>query len=122
MPSSIISRRQSLRLLAGLATAATAGRFASTLRAAGAPSQPGRREFNVRDHGAVGNGTALDTAAIQRAIDAAAAVKGRVIIPGGRTFLVGTLELKSGIDFHLADDHGRPCSKSPGVSLWRTRP
>ena len=57
-----------------------------------------------RDFGAAGDGTTLDTAAVQRAIDAAAAAGGRVIVPGGRSWLVGTLELRGGIDFHLADD------------------
>jgi hypothetical protein len=76
-------------------------------------NRAGRREFNVRDFGAVGDGQTLDTAAIQRTIDAAAAARGRVIVPGGRTFLVGTLELKSGIEFHLADDTTLRASMRP---------
>ena len=74
--------------------------FAPMLRAA-AP-----REFNVMKYGAVGDGETLDSAAIQRAIDAAAAAGrgSRVVVPGGKRFLVGMLRLKSGIDFHLADD------------------
>lgn len=95
------SRRQALRVLAGLTVGASCG-LDSVLRAAQANA--GRREFNVRNFGAVGDGTTLDTIPIQQAIDAAAAVGGRVIVPGGRTFLVGTLQLKSGIDLHLADD------------------
>src|SRR6516164_4703019 len=63
------------------------------------------RGFDVRKFGAAGDGKWLDTAAIQRAIDAAAAAGGgRVLIPGGRKYLVSTLVLKSKIDFHLADD------------------
>ncbi|WP_442890771.1 glycoside hydrolase family 28 protein [Congregicoccus parvus] len=66
----------------------------------------GIREFDVLDFGACGDGKNLDTAAVQRAIDAAAAVGGRsrVIVPGGRRFLVGTLELRPGTELHLADD------------------
>lgn len=66
----------------------------------------GRREFNIRDFGAVGDGATLDTAAIQQAIDAAAAVGhgARVLVPGGARFLVGSLLLKPAIEFHLADD------------------
>ena len=64
------------------------------------------RVFDVMKYGAVGDGRALDTAAVQRAIDAAASAGGRaqVLLRGGKKFLVGTLELKGGIDFHLADD------------------
>ena len=62
------------------------------------------KDFNVLDFGAKGDGATPDTAAIQRAIDSAAAGGGRVVVPRGRTFVVGTLELKSGIDFHLAGE------------------
>jgi polygalacturonase len=64
-------------------------------------SAAGVMDFNVLDFGAKGDGGTLDTAAIQRAIDAAALTGGRVIVPRGKQFLVGTLQLKSGIDFHL---------------------
>jgi hypothetical protein len=57
--------------------------------------------FNVLDYGARGDGATLDTAAIQRAIDAAAARGGTVLIPRRHTFLVATLHLQGGIDFHL---------------------
>ena len=60
------------------------------------------KDFNVLDFGAKGDGETLDTTGIQRAIDAAAAApNGRVVIPRWRQFLTGTLQLKSGIDFHL---------------------
>ncbi|MDR8390182.1 glycosyl hydrolase family 28 protein [Aliifodinibius sp. S!AR15-10] len=65
-----------------------------------------RQEFCVIDFGAAGDGTTLDTRAIQMAIDKAAATGGgaRVIFPGGYRFTTGTIMLKSNIDFHLADD------------------
>ena len=64
------------------------------------------RVFDVLKYGAVGDGVTLDSPAFQRAIDAAAAsgAKAQVLVRGGRKYLVGTLQLKSGIDFHLADD------------------
>ena len=59
--------------------------------------------FNVLDYGARGDGTTLDTAAIQKTVDAAAAAGNgaRVLIPKGRTFLISTLELRANIDFHI---------------------
>lgn len=54
--------------------------------------------FDVRSFGAVGNGTTKDTAAIQRAIDAAAGTGGSVVLRQG-TFLSGTLTLRSHMTF-----------------------
>ncbi|HWL53295.1 MAG TPA: glycosyl hydrolase family 28 protein [Chthoniobacteraceae bacterium] len=57
--------------------------------------------FNVRTHGAVGNGITSDQRAIQAAIDAcAAAGGGTVVVPTGR-YLTGTLWLKSHVELHL---------------------
>jgi len=62
------------------------------------------RTISVREHGAVGDGTADDTAAIQQAIDAAAATGGgRVVLPAGR-YLSRPLTLRSRIDLHLERD------------------
>ena len=59
--------------------------------------------FNVSDFGATGDGVAKDTAAVQRAIDAASAAGGgEVLLPKG-TYLCGSVFLKSGVDFHLAE-------------------
>ncbi|HEV3051576.1 MAG TPA: glycosyl hydrolase family 28-related protein [Longimicrobium sp.] len=54
--------------------------------------------FNVRSstYGAVGNGVANDTAAIQAAVNAAAAVRGTVLIPPG-TYSVTSIQLAPGI-------------------------
>ena len=57
--------------------------------------------FDVRAFGAVGDGVAKDTAAIQRAIDAAEkAGGGTVELPAG-TYLSGSLFLKDNVDFHV---------------------
>ena len=58
---------------------------------------------DVREHGAKGDGIAKDTAAVQRAVDAAAAHGGgEVLLPRG-TYLCGSVFLKSGVVFHLAE-------------------
>ena len=62
--------------------------------------------FDILNYGAVGDGKTLDTDAIQKAIDAAAQVGSgaEVLVPAGHHYLIGTLELKSGINFHLQGD------------------
>jgi polygalacturonase len=65
-------------------------------------SATGASSFNVLDYGAVGDGAANDTAAIQRAIDACGSAHGgRVLLPSGKTFLAGALTLRDGVDFHI---------------------
>lgn len=74
-----------------------------TILAAAAVGAAVAADFNVRDFGAKGDGTTKDTAAIQRAIDAANAVGGgEVLLPKG-VYLCGSVFLKSGVDFHLAE-------------------
>ena len=63
---------------------------------------PPSSDYSVTSFGAVGDGVTKDTAAIQRAVDAAAAAGGgRVVVPAG-TFLSGTVYLKSRVELHLA--------------------
>lgn len=57
---------------------------------------------NAKDFGARGDGTGMDTAALQAAIDACAkAGGGRVLLPPGR-YPTGTLWLKSGVHLYVA--------------------
>ncbi|MGA2265999.1 MAG: glycoside hydrolase family 28 protein [Phycisphaerae bacterium] len=60
--------------------------------------------FTITDYGAVGDGKTLNTAAIQKAIDAATkAGGGTVVVPPGR-FLTGAFDLASGIGLELKKD------------------
>lgn len=61
-------------------------------------------DFDVRNFGARGDGSALDTQAINAAIEAAhAAGGGRVVFPAGR-YLSFSIRLKSGVELHLHDE------------------
>ena len=62
----------------------------------------GARVYNIRKYGARGDGAALDTAALQAAIDACHQDGGgTVLVPAG-TFQIGTVELKSNVTLHIA--------------------
>ena len=62
-----------------------------------AAESSGKNDFNVRDFGAVGDGRNLDSPAINKAVDAAAAAGGgTVLVPAG-TYLSGSIRLKSNI-------------------------
>jgi hypothetical protein len=106
----LISRRDYLGKLALPAAGAvlTAGVF--TREADAAPSRKtmvdnddlGTRIYNIRSHGAKGDGSTIDTAAVQAAIDACTRDGGgTVLVPAG-TFVIGTVELKSNVTLHLA--------------------
>jgi hypothetical protein len=74
------------------------GPAAGALRGQGPASQEARNMdssmmLNARDFGAKGDGVADDTAAIQRALDAAAARKDTVFLPAG-TYLCANLKMR----------------------------
>ncbi|NOK57916.1 MAG: hypothetical protein GFH25_541186n180 [Chloroflexi bacterium AL-N10] len=58
--------------------------------------------FNILDFGARGDGQSNDANAIQQAIDACHATGGgTVLVPAGRSYLSGTIMLKSHIELHV---------------------
>jgi len=68
--------------------------------AARAPAES--KVFFANDYGAKGDGVALETASIQKAIDAASAAHGTVSLRAG-TYLTGSLFLKSGVTFNVPE-------------------
>lgn len=87
--------------------------FVATALAAAATA----RDFDPRDYGAKGDGRTFDTAAVQRAIDECAeAGGGRVVVDGG-TYLVKPIQLRSGVELHLASG-----GRILGSGDWRDYP
>src|SRR3954465_12467776 len=92
----MISRRQWVGLMSVPALAATMGALPAAAQDAPAGSRDlGTRTYNIPDFGAVGDGKALDTAAVQNAIDACTKDHGGVVLVPAGTFLIGAVELKS---------------------------
>ena len=76
-----------------------------------AQAEPAKTFFNVRDFGAIGDGTNLDSPAINKTIEAAAAAGGgTVLVPAG-TYLSGSIHLQSNI--HLLIDAGATILGAP---------
>lgn len=74
--------------------------------------------FDVKRYGALGDGVAMDTAAIQKAIDACHESGGGVVrVPSG-SFQIGTLHLKSHITLSL--DHGAQLLGSTDINDYPT--
>jgi polygalacturonase len=61
-----------------------------------------RAPFDIAEFGARPDGKTLNTAAIQKAVDACAAAGGGRVFCGAGTFLTGSLWLRSRVELHLA--------------------
>ena len=61
-----------------------------------------KKDFPVEEFGAAADGATNDAAALQRAVDAAAAAGGgRVVLPAGRVTLAGSFHLASQVELHI---------------------
>src|SRR5579884_3779214 len=103
-----ISRRKWLGLAAGaslgtgLIAVSRAAAMAESPTGTNSSHDLGARVYNIRDFGAKGDGTTLDTAAVQAAIDACNKDQGgTVLVPAG-VFVMGTVEMKSNVTLHIA--------------------
>jgi hypothetical protein len=98
-----------------LAFALWASFFALDKPAIGADTRS--RVFDIRAHGARGDGVSLDTGSINEAIDACAnSGGGQVLFPPGR-YLSGTVRLKSGVTLYL--DAGARLVGATNLALYQ---
>ena len=94
------SRRSFIKASAALAGAVVAGtERASAVETPGSPV--GRYVFDVREFGATGDGTAIDTPAINQAIDAAASAGGGIVVFPAGAYLSYSVRLKSHVTLLL---------------------
>ncbi|SDS01600.1 glycosyl hydrolase family 28-related protein [Opitutus sp. GAS368] len=91
-PKLLLALTTALLLTAGCTTPPTAP---------AAPAAVSDGQFNVRSFGATGDGVALDTAAINKAIDAAAAAGGGTVVFPAGNYLSFSIHLKSHVALHL---------------------
>jgi polygalacturonase len=102
--NSINSARRDLLKLSGMGLAAAAAATVPSAFAANKPSAtfPAGAIFDVRTYGAVGDGKAVDSPAINKAIEAAAAVGGGTVYFPAGTWLSFSIRLKSHVNLHLS--------------------
>ena len=94
-------RRDFLRLAGAGITGAALTVKADQGPAYPAASSPAAASFDVRTFGATGDGKTLDTAAINKTIDAAAAAGGGTVLFRAGNYLSYSIHLKSHVALHL---------------------
>lgn len=78
--------------------------MAATLTANLKPWPVPNRVFRVTDYGAVGDGKTVNSAAIQKALDACSQAGGGVVLIEKGDYVTGTLDLKNGVMLEIAKD------------------
>ena len=74
--------------------------------------------FNLKDFGGIGDGVAVNTSPLQKAIDACTDAGGGVVrVPAGR-YVIGTVEMKSNVILSL--DHGAELLGSQNMEDYPT--
>src|SRR5882672_2985960 len=86
-----------LLFIAGCTTSSTTPESSAATQTAAVPTG----QFNVRSYGAKGDGDALDTAAINQAIEAAAAAGGGTVVFPAGNYLSFSIHLKSHVALYL---------------------
>jgi polygalacturonase len=98
----------------GMAAAAIpAVSFAATAEDSKPAANPGTTVFDVRAFGATGDGKTLDTVAVNKAIEAAAAAGGGVVLFPAGSYLCFSIRLKSHVHLHLEEGSAIIAADSP---------
>jgi hypothetical protein len=115
---SSFTRRQLLRAGGLMALGGVASPLG--VSAADTSGASGLRIFNVKNYGAIGDGKTLDSASINRAIDACnSSGGGTVYVPSG-TYLCGTVVLKSNVTLYV--EAGAVLLGSKTISNYTSQP
>ncbi len=95
----------------GMAAAAIPAVSFAAQKTKGSNPSPGM--FDVRSYGATGDGKTVDTAAVNRAIEAAAAAGGGLVLFTPGTYLCFSIHLKSNVHLHIEQGATILAAESP---------
>lgn len=96
------SARRELLKLGGMGLAAATVSLPSAYASTKSSAHGTPQIFDIRTYGAVGDGKAVDSPAINKAIEAAAAAGGGMVFFPAGTWLSFSIRLKSNVELHLA--------------------